>query len=87
MTNSIGVMQVLNKIDKLGPEETERLKRSFEASTSASAVIPICAITGQGVAAVKEWGVTQLPEGSSLYPKVTSQAPHHIFVVRRTSPH
>lgn len=61
--------QVLNKTDKVTPAEADRLKQLFEASSSADAVFPTCALTGAGVSSVKDWAVSRIPEGPSFYPK------------------
>lgn len=66
----------MNKIDKVTPAEADRLKQLFEASTSADAVLPTCALTGAGVSSVREWAISRIPEGPSFYPKASFSACH-----------
>lgn len=72
---------VLNKIDTVPEEEREALVEWFRNVTSASAVLPICALTGEGLDQLKQWAESAMPEGPTLYPKdQLSEHPERFFV-------
>ena len=81
--------QVLNKTDLLrGSDKLQQLQEWFAAHSSADAILPASALTGKGISAIKEWAVSRLPLGASLYPKVgcgcVSTCAHHVRVCTRS---
>jgi GTP-binding protein Era len=65
----------------LKEEEREALVEWFRNVTSASAVLPICALTGEGLDQLKQWAESAMPEGPTLYPKdQLSEHPERFFV-------
>lgn len=67
-------MQVLNKVDLLRDSaRVQQLQEWYTVNSPAAAVIPVSALSGQNVDAVRQWAVSHLPLGPSLYPKV------HVF--------
>ena len=62
--------QVLNKTDLVSPEEVEKLTEWYRTHARAEVVLPISALEGENVEAVRDWVVSKMPEGPALYPKV-----------------
>lgn len=62
--------QVLNKVDLLTSSQQADLKQHFLENSQAEEVFLASASGGGGVAAVREWAASKLPEGPSLYSKV-----------------
>lgn len=53
----------------------------WKRNCRCEAVMTMSALQGQGVPAVKDWMVEQLPEGPTLYPKrLVSQHPERFFI-------
>lgn len=67
---------MLNKADLLSETELEQLVTWFKENSQADAVLPLSALNGTGVDALKEWAVSKLPLGPSLYDKVSSTSCH-----------
>lgn len=63
-------LQLLNKADLLEEEQLEELVRWYRAHCKADVVVPLSALHGVGLEAVREWIYGKLPESPSLYPKV-----------------
>ena len=64
-------MQLLNKIDLLSPDRRGALEAWFAANCTAERTLPISALNATNTAAVVDWVVSKLPEGPSMYPKVS----------------
>lgn len=72
---------VLNKTDLVPPEEVEELTEWYRTHARAEVVLPISALEGANVEAVRDWVVSKMPEGPALYPKgVVAEAPERFFV-------
>ena len=72
---------LLNKVDMMDEEEEAGLIEWYESTAKNAAVFPISADTGDGVAAVKQWVVENIPEGPSMFPKdVLAEANERFFV-------
>jgi len=72
-------MQLLNKVDLLRPEQRGALEAWFAANCTAERTLHISALNATNTAAVVDWVVSKLPEGPSMYPKV-SGAGKGVFV-------
>ena len=71
----VELVQVLNKVDLLTTQQQADLKQHFLENSQAEEVFLASAASGGGVAAVREWAASKLPEGPSLYSKVPSGHP------------
>ena len=69
---------MLNKIDRLNPNELAQATEWLQRNTAATAVIPAAAISSTGIDAVRDWGVKHLPKGPTLYPKASLLQMHHM---------
>lgn len=63
--------QLLNKADLLEPQQLEALTAWYRQYCKADAVLPISALQGSNLQAVVDWLAGKLPEGPSMYPKVS----------------
>ena len=57
-------------MDLLTPQQQADLKQHFLENSQAEEVFLASAAGGGGVAAIREWAASKLPEGPSLYSKV-----------------
>ncbi|KAK9836865.1 hypothetical protein WJX74_009853 [Apatococcus lobatus] len=72
---------VLNKVDLLTPQQQADLKQHFLENSQAEEVFLASAAGGGGVAAIRDWAASKLPEGPSLYSKeVVSERPERFFL-------
>lgn len=72
---------ILNKIDLLDEADLQNLVEWYETNCKAQVIFPISALETKGVETVASWVVTQLPTGSSMYPKdIISEASERFFV-------
>lgn len=73
---------VLNKVDLLRDSaRVQQLQEWYTVNSPAAAVIPVSALSGQNVDAVRQWAVSHLPLGPSLYPKDNvTELPERFFV-------
>ena len=65
--------QVLNKVDLLTSAQLQQATEWLQGNTGAAAVLPISALSSDGVEAVRQWAVKHLPLGPTLYPKVRAR--------------
>jgi hypothetical protein len=68
--NNSLLLQLLNKVDLLSPEQRAELEGWFEANCGAERTLPISALNATNTPSVVDWVVSKLPEGPSMYPKV-----------------
>ncbi|WIV10700.1 GTPase Era [Proteiniborus sp. MB09-C3] len=59
---------VINKIDKLKPEEIEAIKKNYAELGIFKEIIPLSAIKGKGVDSLIKAILKQLPEGPQFFP-------------------
>ena len=72
---------IINKCDLLQVDEIREVKEYFERIPGVERVFPVSALAGVGHDAVREWALTHLPEGPTLYPKDTiSEHPERFFI-------
>lgn len=72
---------LLNKVDLMDEDEEADLIEWYERSAKNATVFPISADSGDGVAAVKQWVVENIPDGPSMFPKdVLAEANERFFV-------
>ena len=72
---------IINKCDLLQVDEIREVKEYFEGIPGVERVFPVSALAGVGHDAVREWALTHLPEGPTLYPKDTiSEHPERFFI-------
>ena len=72
---------IINKCDLLKVDEIREVKEYFERIPGVERVFPVSALAGVGHDAVREWALTHLPEGPTLYPKDTiSEHPERFFI-------
>jgi hypothetical protein len=64
------MVQVLNKVDLLTSAQLQQATEWLQGNTGAAAVLPISALSSNGVEHVRQWAVEHLPLGPTLYPKV-----------------
>ncbi|XP_057417226.1 GTPase ERA-like, chloroplastic [Lotus japonicus] len=75
------VLLILNKKDLIKPGEVAKKLEWYEKFTNVDEVIPVSAKYGHGVADVKDWILSKLPNGPSYYPKdIVSEHPERFFV-------
>ena len=65
------VIQVLNKTDLVSNTDLEAAKSWLKDNDMIDMVLPTSARDGEGVDDVRNWALSQLPQGPSLYPKVS----------------
>ena len=65
--------QVLNKVDLLTSAQLQQATEWLQGNTGAAAVLPISALSSNGVEDVRQWAVKHLPLGPTLYPKVRAR--------------
>ncbi|MEM6648600.1 MAG: GTPase Era [Bacteroidota bacterium] len=72
---------VINKIDLIRPEEALPLVERYTALRAFEAVIPISALNGKNVDALKQEILDRIPLGPPFYPKdMISEHPERFFV-------
>jgi len=72
---------LLNKADLLESGALKELTTWFQEHCRAEIVIPISALQDGNLEAVKDWVVSQIPEGPALYPKdFVAEASERFFV-------
>ena len=72
---------IINKCDLLQVDEIREVKEYFERIPGVERVFPVSALAGVGHDAVREWALTHLPEGPTLYPKdAISEHPERFFI-------
>jgi GTP-binding protein Era len=72
---------LLNKVDLMDEDEEADLIEWYERSAKNATVFPISADSGDGVAAVQQWVVENIPDGPSMFPKdVLAEANERFFV-------
>jgi GTP-binding protein Era len=63
------VIKVLNKLDKVSPQELEERSRQYQQIKPEAAIIPISATTGENLDLLLEEIIRALPAGPPLYPE------------------
>lgn len=72
---------LLNKSDLLSPEQLSELEHWYRTACKAEAILTGSALNNSGVQAIKDWAVSKMPEGPTLYPKgMVSEQPERFFV-------
>ena len=81
------VIQVLNKTDLVSKTDLEAAKSWLKDNDMIDMVLPTSARDGKGVDDVRNWALSQLPQGPSLYPKVGFSDQIHVseLIGRSTS--
>ncbi|CAG9462699.1 unnamed protein product [Pedinophyceae sp. YPF-701] len=75
------VCVVLNKMDQVPPQEVAPMVDWFEATSNASSVLPVSALTGENLAELRAWVHGALPPGPAMYPEGdVSTASERFFV-------
>eukprot|EP00890_Picochlorum_soloecismus_P004809 jgi/Picsp_1/5329/NSC_02690-R1_gtp-binding protein era len=79
--NGPPMLVLLNKMDSIDVEEGGKLVEWYQENCNASMTLPISALEGQNVNAVREWVLGNIPVGPSLYPKdILSESSQRFFV-------
>ena len=72
---------ILNKCDLINREEISALAHWFAAQPGVEAVFPASALENIGTSPLKDWALSKLPLGPTLYPKDSvSEHPERFFV-------
>jgi GTP-binding protein Era len=72
---------LLNKTDLLQPDQIDALRVYYASRPGVAAALCASAATGEGVPQLRDWLVSSLPLGQSLYPKdIVSEHPERFFV-------
>lgn len=81
------VIQVLNKTDLVSKTDLDAAKSWLKENDMIDMVLPTSARDGKGVDDVRNWALSQLPHGPSLYPKVSFSDQTHVsqLIGRSTS--
>jgi GTP-binding protein Era len=64
---SVRTVVALNKIDRIQKPKLLALMERYGASPAVAAIVPVSALSGEGVAALEREIVAALPEGAPLY--------------------
>ena len=79
--NGPPMLVLLNKMDSIGTEEGGEIVEWYQANCNASMTLPISALEGENVNAVRDWVLENIPVGPSLYPKdILSESSQRFFV-------
>ena len=70
------MLQVLNKVDLIDKTRLNDLQQLFSANAAVDMVLPASALMGRGTEDIKQWALSKLPLGPTLYPKVTVFCKH-----------
>lgn len=75
------VCVVVNKSDTVEPGEAERIAAEYQARLGAAHAVAVSALHGDGVPELRDYILSQLPEGPAYYPKdQLTDRPERFFV-------